>query len=102
MTLYPAFSFTFTVRNFLHFHGAELLGEVARCALHQPPCNVHRHLLPGVLRKGDACAQPAADVRHCLVEGFLLHRGRDGKPFLPVRVEHGEFHWDDVARMFNG
>ena len=51
--------------------------------------------------KGYACTQPASDIRHSFVERFLLHRGRDGKPLLPVRVEHGEFHRDDVASVLN-
>ena len=83
----------------LHFHGSELLGEVAGRSLQQSPCHVHSHLLPGTLGKGNACTQPASDIRHSFVERFLLHRGRDGKPLLPVRVEHGEFHRDDVSRI---
>ena len=85
----------------LHFHGSELLGEVAGRSLQQAPCHVHSHLLPGTPCKGNACAQPASDIRHSFVERFLLHRGRDGKPLLPVRVEHGEFHRDDVASVLN-
>ena len=85
----------------LHFHGSELLGEVAGRSLQQSPCHVHSHLLPGTLGKGNACTQPASDIRHSFVERFLLHRGRDGKPLLPVRVEHGEFHRDDVASVLN-
>ncbi len=85
----------------LHFHGSELLGEVAGRSLQQSPCHVHSHLLPGTLGKGNACTQPASDIRHSFVERFLLHRGRDGQPLLPVRVEHGEFHRDDVASVLN-
>ena len=85
----------------LYFHGSELLGEVAGRTLQQAPCHVHSHLLPGTPCKGNTCTQPAADIRHSFVERFLLHRGRDGKPLLSVRVEHGEFHRDDVARILN-
>ena len=69
--------------------------------MQQSPCHVHSHLLPGTLGKGNACTQPASDIRHSFVERFLLHRGRYGKPLLPVRVEHGEFHRDDVASVLN-
>ena len=57
--------------------------------------------MPGTLGKGNASTQPASDIRYSFVERFLLHRRRYGKPLLPVRVEHGEFHRDDVASVLN-
>lgn len=85
----------------LYFYSPELFRKIAGRPLQQAPCHVHSHLLPGTPCKGNACTQSAADIRHSFIERFLLHRRGYGKSLLPVRVEHGEFHRDDVARILN-
>ena len=58
----------------MHFHRPELLRKILAAALHHPPCQVHSNLLPGTLRKRNACPQSAAYIRKGFLCRFLFQR----------------------------
>ena len=67
----------------LHFHGSELLGEVAGRSLQQAPCHVHSHLLPGTLGKGYACTQSAAIFAIASLNASCSIEDGTESPFCP-------------------
>ncbi len=85
----------------LHFHGSELLGEVAGRSLQQSLVTSIATCCPALWAKEMLVPSPLPIFAIASLNASCSIEGRDGQPLLPVRVEHGEFHRDDVASVLN-